>query len=264
VDAHGTPHWLQNAGFIWVPFVLAATLAAWFGLDDLAPARGGFAEQAVIFVRRHTWLMCWLYAGTFGSFIGFAAAFPLLLASQFPAFDGSHALWIGPLVGALMRPLGGYWSDRLGGARVTLWVFVVMALAALALWGSLPTATGAGSVASMLAGTFVLFAAAGVGNGSTFRMIPVIFQHERLQHAPDTPDERETALREGSKEAAAALGFASAVAAYGGFFIPKSMGTSIFFTGAPAAALLVFVVFYLSCIAITWWFYARRFAPMPC
>jgi MFS transporter, NNP family, nitrate/nitrite transporter len=268
--AQGHPVWLQNAGFVWVPFIAAATLAAWFGLDDLAPARGSFAEQAGIVLNRHNWLMCWLYAGTFGSFIGFAAAFPLLLASQFPGFDAAHTIWIGPLVGALARPLGGWWSDRVGGARVTLRAFAVMTLAVLVLWASLPGGSSSGRVLPMLASAFVLFAAAGVGNGSTFRMIALIFRHQRLARAGSsgqadlTPGQRHRAELEGNKEAAAALGFASAVAAYGGFFIPKSMGTAILVTGAPAAALLVFAAFYLTCIGITWWFYARRFAPMPC
>jgi hypothetical protein len=125
------PMWLQNAGFIWVPLILASTAAAWFGMDDLADRHAGMAEQAVIFTRRHNWLMCWLYLGTFGSFIGFSASLPMLAQSQYQRADAMHLVWLGPLIGAVLRPLGGWMADRWGGARVTFWVFVLMALAAL-------------------------------------------------------------------------------------------------------------------------------------
>ena len=95
-------------------------------------------------------------------------------------------------------------------------------------------------------------------------MIPVIFMSERTRAAERTPAAQEQAIKEGNKEAAAVLGFAGAIGAYGGFFIPKSYGTSISMTGSPDAALYVFIVFYVSCILITWWNYARRNAPMPC
>ena len=104
--------WLQNAGFVWVPFIAASALAAWFGMNDLADAKAGFAEQAVIFTRKHNWLMCWLYLGTFGSFIGFSAGLPLLIQSQFPGADALQFAWLGPLIGALLRPLGGWLADR--------------------------------------------------------------------------------------------------------------------------------------------------------
>jgi len=110
----------------------------------------------------------------------------------------------------------------------------------------------------------VLFAASGIGNGSTFRMIPVIFRAERLRAAERTAAAQQQAAHEGNRDGAAALGFASSIGAYGGFFIPKSLGTSIALTGGPAAALVVFVLFYLSCVALTWWNYSRRYAPMPC
>ena len=262
----GAPLWLQNAGFVWVPFIVASALAAWFGMNDLAPAKAGFAEQAVIFRRPHNWLMCWLYLGTFGSFIGYSAGLPLLMQSQFPQVDALHVAWLGPLLGALARPLGGWMADRLGGARVTLWAFVAMVAGVLAVLQCLPGRDGAGgSAAGFLAGFLLLFAATGLGNGSTFRMIPLIFLTER-QRAADRDDAaaQERALQEANKEAAAVLGFASAVGAYGGFFIPKSYGSSIALTGGPEAALVAFIVFYLTCIAITWWNYSRRYAPLPC
>ncbi|HET9823086.1 MAG TPA: NarK family nitrate/nitrite MFS transporter [Burkholderiaceae bacterium] len=256
--------WLQNAGFVWVPLIAACALAAWFGMDDLAEAKAGFAEQAVIFRRKHNWLMCWLYIGTFGSFIGHAAGAPLLLHSQFPRVDLLQVAWLGPLLGALARPLGGWLADRLGGARVTLWSFVAMAAAVATMLYGLPRDGRPGQLDSLLAATAALFVAAGLGNGSLFRMIPIVFLTERRRAAGLADAAQEEATREGNLEAAAVLGFASAIGAYGGFFIPKSYGTSIALTGGPEAALVVFLVFYLSCIAITWWHYARRFAPMPC
>ena len=157
-------------------------------------------------------------------------------------------------------------ADRLGGARVTLWAIVVMVAGLLVVLQCLPgRGASGGSVAGFLAGFMLLFAAAGIGNGSTFRMIPLIFLTER-QRAADRQDAaaQERALQEANKEAAAVLGFASAVGAYGGFFIPKSYGSSIALTGGPEAALVAFIAFYLTCIAITWWNYSRRYAPLPC
>ena len=130
--------WMQNAGFIWVPFIVVATLAAWFGMDDIASAKASFAEQAVIFRRKHNWIMCWLYLGTFGSFIGYSAGFPLLIKSQFPQVDPTAYAFLGPLVGALSRPPGGWMADKLGGARVTYWNFILMALAVLGVLHFLP------------------------------------------------------------------------------------------------------------------------------
>jgi NNP family nitrate/nitrite transporter-like MFS transporter len=230
--------WLQNAGFIWVPFIIAATIAAWVGMNDIKSAKASFANQAVIFRRKHNWLMCWLYMGTFGSFIGYSAALPLLIRSQFPDVDAMKFAFLGPLVGALARPVGGWIADKLGGAPVTFWTFIVMTLAA-------------GGVLMLLDGPFygflalfiVLFLATGIGNASTFRMVPVIFP---------------------AKEAAAVLGFISAIAAYGAFFIPKSFGSAIAATGGPGPAIIGFIAFYLTCIAITWWFYSRKNAEAPC
>lgn len=257
--------WTQNAAFIWVPWIALASLAAWFGMNDLAEAKASFADQAVIFRRKHNWLMCVLYLGTFGSFIGYAAGFPLLIKSQFPGVNPLAYAWLGPLVGAVVRPFGGWLADKLGGARVTLWNFVVMALAVGAVLVFLPKEGQGGSFTGFFLSFLVLFLTTGIGNGSTFRMIPVIFLNQALQGVK--PGDREAvqrATKEGNTEAAATLGFSAAMAAYGGFFIPKSYGSSIALTGGPEAALVVFIVFYLVCIGVTWWHYARRNAPMPC
>jgi NNP family nitrate/nitrite transporter-like MFS transporter len=256
--------WLQNAGFVWVPFVLVTTAAAWLGMNDLANARASFREQAVVFRRKHSWLMCWLYVGTFGSFIGFSAGLPLLVQTRFPGVDPIRYAFLGPLVGALLRPVGGWLADRLGGARVTLWNFVLMSTAAAGVLPFLPEGGRAGSFPGFLAVFLLLFATSGIGNGATFRMIPVIFSTFHDRRAGGAPDGGAQARRDAAKEAAAVLGFSSAIAAYGAFFIPRAFGISMRVTGGASAALLGFVVMYLTCIAVTWWFYARKGAEMPC
>jgi NNP family nitrate/nitrite transporter-like MFS transporter len=264
LSAAGRPLWLQNAGFVWVPLIAVSALACWFGMNDLAEARGSFAEQAVIFRRKHNWLLSWLYLGSFGSVIGFAAGFPLLARSEFPGLEALHVAWLGPLAAALLRPIGGWLADRLGGARVTLWTFVALALGVVAALGCLPRGDAPGSDAGFLASFALLFAAAGIGNGSTYRMIPLVFLTAAQRAAGPLPAVQAQAMRDAIKEAAASLGFASAIGAYGGFFIPKSYGTSIALSSGPEAALACFLVFYLTCIGVTWWHYARRYAPMPC
>jgi NNP family nitrate/nitrite transporter-like MFS transporter len=257
--------WLQNAGFFWVPFIALAALAAWFGMHDLATAKASFADQSVIFKRKHNWLMCWLYLGTFGSFIGYSAGFPLLIRSQFPDVNALQYAWLGPLVGALIRPIGGWFADKLGGARVTFWNFIVMALAVAGVLYFLPSGPSGGSFPGFFAMFMLLFLTTGIGNGSTFRMIPIIFLTERARESEGKgPAAKEQAIKDANKEAAAVLGFSSAIGAYGGFFIPKSYGTSIAMTGNPEAALYVFIAFYLTCIVMTWWYYSRKNAEMPC
>ena len=257
--------WTQNAAFIWVPWIVLCSLAAWFGMNDLAEAKASFADQAVIFRRKHNWLMCVLYLGTFGSFLGYAAGFPLLIKSQFPGINPLAYAWLGPLVGASVRPFGGWLADKLGGARVTLWNFVVMAVAVCGVLVFLPSGPSGGSFAGFFLCFLVLFLTTGIGNGSTFRMIPVIFLTERMRGVNRQDGAAVVqATKEANTEAAATLGFTAAMAAYGGFFIPKSYGSSIALTGGPQAALYTFIAFYLICIAVTWWHYARRNAPMPC
>lgn len=257
--------WLQNAAFVWVIPILLSSLLAFLMMNDIADARASFAEQAVIFKAKHNWIMCWLYLGTFGSFIGFSAGFPLLIKSQFPGVNPLEFAWMGPFLGALIRPFGGWLSDKLGGARVTFWNFIVMVIGVLGVLQFLPQGGAGGSLTGFFLSFMLLFAASGIGNGSTFRMIPVIFMDECLAAAQGKGIEAQAAAAaKGNKMGAAVLGFSGAIGAYGGFFIPKSYGTSIAMTGSPHAALWGFIVFYLSCIVITWWFYSRRGAQRPC
>lgn len=257
--------WLQNAGFIWVPFIVASTLAAWFGMNDIASAKASFSEQSVIFKRVHTWIMCWLYLGTFGSFIGYSAGFALLTKTQFPEINPTQYAFLGPLVGALSRVAGGWVADKLGGASVTFWIFLIMAGAAYGVIAFLPQDGAGGNFWMFFTMFMILFAASGVGNASTFRMIPVIFMTQRQKEVAGKGKAAEDqAIKDANKEAAAVLGFTAAIAAYGAFFIPKMFGTSIAMTGGAEAALYAFISFYVSCLVITWWFYSRRNAAMPC
>jgi NNP family nitrate/nitrite transporter-like MFS transporter len=250
--SEGGQLWLQNAGFIWVPFVIASGLLAWFGMNDIADAKASFAEQSVIFQRKHNWLMCWLYTGTFGSFIGFSAGLPLLAKSQFPDVNVLQYVFLGPLVGAISRAATGWVSDKWGGARVTFWVFVGMMFGVVGVMYFLVQKDFFGFL-----GMFIfMFFATGVGNASTFQMIPVIMRQEVPRLMPELSAVERT--RQAEKESAAIVGFTSAIAAYGAFFIPKSFGSAIAMTGSPMAALWGFLIFYASCAALTWYFYTRR------
>ncbi len=248
--------WLQNAGFVFVPFIVASAFAAWFGMNDIATMKASFADQAVIFRRTHNWIMCWLYTGTFGSFIGFSAAFPLLSKILFPEVNVLQYAFLGPLVGAVSRAASGKACDRIGGGRITFWVFIAMSLGVAGVLYAIGMKGDPSAFPVFFASFLFLFAATGIGNASTFQMIPAIMRIEVARLEPGlNPAER---VKQSDKEAAAIIGFTSAVAAYGAFFIPKSFGTSIAATGGASAALYGFLGFYLSCIAITWWFYTRR------
>jgi len=230
---------LGRAGLMWVPLALLAAFCAWRFMDNLTVARTDFASSATAARRPHTWVMSFLYIGTFGSFIGYAAAFPLLIKGQFPEVDVTAFAFLGALVGSLSRPFGGRLSDRVGGARVTAAGFLVMGLGVLGVvW-----ALSLHSFALFLAFFMLLFLATGIGNGSTYRMIPAIF-------------------RSSKKEAAAAIGIISAIGAYGGFLVPRTYGWSTAAYGSIVPALYVYVGLYAVMLAVTWVFYLRRSAPM--
>lgn len=254
VTAAGKELYLQNAGFIWVPFIILFSVLAWFGMNDLSTAKASFKDQSIIFKRKHNWIMCLLYLATFGSFIGFSAAFPMLIKTSFPEIDALKFAFLGPLVGALIRPAGGWLADKIGGARVTFWNYIVMVLAVVAVMYFLPSETSAGSFNGYFISFMVLFVTTGIGNGSTFRMIPVIFRtlHEKLG--------TKNLLVESRKESAAVVGFTSAFAAYGAFFVPKMFGSGLGVNGT----FIALIVFYILCIVLTWWYYSRKNAPYPC
>jgi len=256
IAADGSEVWLQNAGFIWVPFLIIATIAAWIGMNDIASARSSFQEQSIIFSRKHNWVMCLLYTGTFGSFIGYSAGFPLLSQLQFPEVDVLKYIFLGPLIGALSRAGTGWVSDKYGGGKVTFWTFFSMIIAVLGIIYFLANKDQQYAFWGFFFMFIFLFFATGVGNASTFQMIPTIMSNQipKLMPELNTTEQQNQA----EKESAAIIGFTSAVAAYGAFFIPKSYGTSIDATGSPMAALWGFLLFYLICMFCTWYFYTRK------
>lgn len=245
---------LAAAGLFWVPFILAAAIGAWFFMDNLTTAKADPREQLKIAGRAQTWIMSFLYIGTFGSFIGYSTAFPLLITSQFPEHADLVSLaFLGPLVGSLIRPVGGWLSDRLSGARVTFVNFIAMIGAVGLVWQGLDRH----DFALFFGAYMVLVATTGIGNGSTYRMIPAIFRAKATAGLVPGGAGWEEALGKGKRDASAAIGLISAVGAYGGFFINRGFGSSIAATGGAGAALAAFAVFYLICSALTWWCYLR-------
>jgi NNP family nitrate/nitrite transporter-like MFS transporter len=246
--------YLQNAGLMWLLPLAIAVVGAFFFMNNLTSARSTFKDQLAIVGRKHTWVMSYIYIGTFGSFIGYSAAFPLLIKTQFPAVTVAIA-FLGPLVGSLSRPLGGLLADKIGGAKVTFWNFILMGAATIGVMYFVDIKGFAGFLAMFL----ILFVATGIGNGSTYRMIPSIFREAKLKEAKGLGDAgRALALQAASIEGAAALGFIGAIGACGGYLIPRGFGASIAATGAPHLALEIFLAFYVTCVALTWWYYLRK------
>ena len=240
-----------------MPLIIVSTLMV-MKVTAFGAMKENVAKQFAIFGNKHTWSLTILYIVTFGSFIGFSMALPLSMkvifgVSHVPDANGvmQHTLvnpngpavlayaWIGPFVGAAIRPVGGWISDKVGGSIVTQWVCGVMAIAAVAvgyvMMQAYQSATPEQYFFVFLALFMLLFAASGIGNGSTFRSIGVIF--DRQQAGP-------------------VLGWTSAVAAYGAFIAPVVIGQQIKL-GTPQMAMYGFAVFYALCLLLNWWFYLR-------
>jgi NNP family nitrate/nitrite transporter-like MFS transporter len=246
--------YLQNAGLMWIAPLVVAVFGAVFFMNNLTSARASFPDQLVILKNKHTWIMSYIYIGTFGSFIGYSAAFPLLLKTQFPQVTVGIA-FLGPLVGSLARPLGGLLADKVGGAIVTFWNFIVMGAATIGVLYFVDIKDFTGFLAMFL----VVFITTGIGNGSTYRMIPSIFREQKLRAAKGSGESgRALALKSAGIESGAALGFIGAVGACGGYLIPRGFGASIATTGGPHLALVIYLGFYATCLALTWWYYLRR------
>jgi NNP family nitrate/nitrite transporter-like MFS transporter len=246
--------YLQNAGLMWMLPLAIAVFGAIFFMNNLTSAKSSFKDQLAIVKRKHTWIMSFIYIGTFGSFIGYSAAFPLLIKTQFPQITIAIA-FLGPLVGSLSRPFGGLLADRVGGAIVTFWNFIAMAAATIGVLYFVGVKDFTGFLVMFL----ILFVTTGIGNGSTYRMIPSIFREENLRKARGLGEAgRAAAMKAASIESGAALGFIGAIGACGGYLIPSGFGKSIAITGGPQLALVIYLGFYATCLAFTWWFYLRK------
>ncbi|MDO5619095.1 MFS transporter [Kocuria sp.] len=253
---------LPMAGWFWVPFIILAAWGAWKYMHNISDAKGDVVGSLAATKEPHFWIMSFLYIGTFGSFIGFAGVFPKLIADTFPQFSTFHVgatsltlAFLGPIVGSLARPYGGKLADRFQGARITVYSFAGMGFLALAVVLTLPLR----SFWLFLMLFLALFVCAGVGNGSTYRMIPTIYRirGEVAQSERSAAQEGGPGVVSTARKASAALGLISAVGAYGGFLIPQVLSASKSATGGYEVAFYGFVAFYAVALVVTWAFYLR-------
>jgi len=233
---------------IYIPLIVVAALCSAFYMDNLSQARNEKRAMRDATRSPHTWIMSLLYIGTFGSFIGFGFAFGQVLQVQFHAefstpVKAAYLTFLGPLLGSLIRPVGGALADRLGGARITFVTFLAMAAGA----GVVLVAAQQRSLPLYLVGFVALFVLSGIGNGSTYKMIPAIFKQ---QH----PYDELTARR----LSGAVIGIAGAVGALGGVLVNLAFRQSFLATGSADAAYLAFIGFYALCVLVTWAVYLRR------
>ncbi|MFE0640388.1 nitrate/nitrite transporter [Streptomyces sp. NPDC058877] len=242
---------------IYLPLVVVAGVCAALFMDNLAPVKNdtGAAREAV--QARHTWIMSFLYIGTFGSFIGYSFAFGLVLQTQFgrTPLQAASLTFIGPLLGSLIRPLGGSLADRYGGARITLWTFAAMA----ASTGVVVYASVSESLPVFLTGFIGLFVLTGLGNGSTYKMIPAIFLAQG--HRKGLVGEAAEAY--GRRLSGASMGLIGAIGGLGGLGINLAFRQSFQTAGTGTAAFLAFLAFYAVCMLVTWAVYLRSPVTAP-
>ncbi len=236
--------WFQNAAYVWVPFVVIGVVMAWFLLRSVPVQARGVREQMDIFRNKNTWLMTYLYVITFGTFSGLAAAFALLINSIYgtasfgeAGIDPLKYAFLGALVGSVARVLAGPIADRVGGGRMTLVATLGIALGSLYTSFQL-SPTSADQFPQFLIGMLVIFFFAGVGNASTFKQMPMIFER---------------------RQAGGVIGWTSSIAAYGPFIF----GMLLSFM-APTLFFALGVVFALGALGITWWYFVRPGAETPC
>ncbi|MFE6148021.1 nitrate/nitrite transporter [Streptomyces sp. NPDC057889] len=249
IGASGGPRVLLG---IYIPFIAVSAICAALFMDNLATVKNdtGAAKEAVR--DPHTWIMAFLYVGTFGSFIGYSFAFGLVLQTQFgrTPLQAASITFIGPLLGSLIRPVGGRLADRFGGARITLWNFVGMAAATAVV----VLASTQKSLPLFTTAFIALFVLTGLGNGSTYKMIPGIFQAKAAARGLAG----EEAAAYGRRLSGASMGLIGAVGALGGLGINLAFRQSFQTAGTGTAAFVGFLVFYAACFALTWAVYLRR------
>ncbi|MCX3064289.1 nitrate/nitrite transporter [Streptomyces beihaiensis] len=236
---------------IYVPLIVVSVLLSARNMNNLGPVRNdtGAAKEAV--KEAHTWIMSFLYIGTFGSFIGYSFAFGLVLQNQFgrTPLQAASITFIGPLLGSVIRPIGGQLADRLGGAKVTLWNFALMAVAGLVV----VIASTRESLPLFITGFIALFVLTGIGNGSTYKMIPGIFGAQAAARGM-TGQEALTYTRRLSGASMALIG---AVGALGGLGINLALRQSFLSVGSGTGAFAAFLGYYVVCFAVTWAVYLR-------
>jgi NNP family nitrate/nitrite transporter-like MFS transporter len=243
---------------VYIPLIVVAAALAAVKMDNLTSMRndtGAFKEAVK---EQQTWVMSFLYIGTFGSFIGYSFAFGLVLQNQFgrTPLQAAAVTFIGPLLGSLIRPVGGWLADKYGGAKVTFWNFIAMAVATCLVLA----ASAAGSLALYTAGFVLLFVFTGVGNGSTYKMIPAIFRGQARIAIATGAAEPEPAYLKARRLSGAVIGIAGAIGALGGLFINLAFRQSFMSAQSGDPAFWSFLAFYLVCIVVTYVVYLR---PVP-
>ncbi|MER5212928.1 nitrate/nitrite transporter [Streptomyces sp. NPDC002838] len=237
---------------IYIPFIVVAAVLAALYMDNIENVKNdtGAAKDAA--KDAHTWIMSFLYIGTFGSFIGYSFAFGQVLTNQFgrTPLEAAYVTFIGPLLGSLIRPLGGWLADKYGGAKITLYNYVGMGVATAVLIA----ASMEKSLALFTVAFVVLFVLTGLGNGSTYKMIPGIFQNKALAKGL----QGEEAAAWGRRLSGASMGLIGAVGALGGVGINLAFRQSFLSYGSGTGAFVAFLAFYAACFAVTWAVYLRR------
>ena len=231
--------------YLYVPLVLVVTALAWTRMDNLTEATNDKGAMREVSRHRHTWIISFLYIGTFGSFIGFGFAFGQVLAAAGAERPISY-IWLGAFVGSLIRPVGGALADRFRGSAVTFWNFLAMAVASLVV---LRAATS-DSIPLLAASFTVLFVLTGIGNGSVYKMIPAVFHAESLMGGARSANQDR-------RLASALVGIAGAIGAFGGVLVQLAFRESFLAFGDGSAAYVAFTAFYLVCAAVTWAVYLR-------
>ncbi|MGW5661893.1 MFS transporter [Streptomyces sp. NPDC003758] len=254
IGASGGPRVLLG---IYIPLIVVAAVLAALYMDNLASVKNdtGAAKDAA--KDAHTWIMSFLYIGTFGSFIGYSFAFGQVLQNQFgrTPLQAAYVTFIGPLLGSLIRPVGGWLADRYGGSKITLWNFVAMGAAtAVLVFASMQK-----SLPLFTAAFVVLFVLSGLGNGSTYKMIPGIFQAKAVAKGL----EGEEAAAYGRRLSGASMGLIGAVGALGGVGINLAFRQSFLSYGSGTGAFVAFLAFYAAAFVVTWAVYLRRPAAQP-
>ncbi|MGA5582783.1 nitrate/nitrite transporter [Streptomyces thermodiastaticus] len=249
IAANGGPRVLLG---IYIPLIVVAAVCAARCMDNLATVRNDTGAAADAARDPHTWIMSVLYIGTFGSFIGYSFAFGQVLTGQFgrTPLQAAYLTFVGPLLGSLIRPLGGRLADRYGGARITLWCYVAMAAAT----AGLIVASMRSSLPLFVTVFVALFALSGLGNGSSYTMIPGIFHAKALSRGL----QGEAATAYGRRLSGAAMGLIGAVGALGGVGINLAFRQSFLSSGSGTGAFVAFLVYYAVCFALTWAVYLRR------
>jgi NNP family nitrate/nitrite transporter-like MFS transporter len=243
---------------IYLPLIVLAALGAYLTMDNLT--QNSQAKGAIREVSRHseTWVISLLYIGTFGSFIGFGFAFGQVLLVQFPdqfpvPLKAAALTWLGPLLGSLIRPLGGALADRYKGSIVTFWNFVAMAAGAAVVL----LASQRNSLPLFLVGFVMLFVFSGIGNGSVYKMIPAIFTAKALTSTEQAGEDGGLAARLATKRSGALIGLAGAIGAFGGVLVNLAFRQSFLTLKNGDGAYLTFIAFYALCFAVTWAVFLR-------